>query len=157
VIGLALALLLAAAPAGGGLEVHGERDVFATAGVRLAWAVLRGPSEEATQVVIRLVLTGGPYAYYGLDGVDPFTGERRVMTPGGPAPANGVVEVRTARSTFATFPRREIHLYRTREAWNARAPALTIYYLGLPDTAPEFAAEPELDDYLIRAAGVPVR
>ena len=155
-IGLAL-LLVATAPEGAGPELHGERDVFATEGVRLAWAVLRGPSEEATQVVIRLVLAGGPYGYYRLVGVDPFTGERRVMTTRGQAPAGGVLELRTARSTFATYPRREIHLYRTLEAWNAQVPGLTIYYLGLPDTAPEFGAERELDDYLTRAAGRPVR
>ena len=46
--GLALGLMLvlqlppgSVLPPGAGPEVHGERDVFSTDGVRLAWAVLR--------------------------------------------------------------------------------------------------------------------
>ena len=153
---LAPALLLAAQlPLEAGPEVHGERDAFSGPGVALVWAVLRGPLDEATQVVIRVVLTAtagspSPYAYVRLYGGDPFSGERRVMAPGGRVP--GTADLRTPRSTFADFPRREIRLYRTPEAWSADVPALTIYYLGLPDTTPEFVSEPALEAYLDGAA-----
>ena len=153
---LAPALLLAAQlPLGAGPEVHGERDVFAGPGVALVWAVLRGPSDEATQVVIRVVLAAtvagpSPYAYVRLYGIDPFSGARHVMLPGGQVPTTA--DLRTPRSTFADFPRREIRLYRTQEAWSADVPALTVYYLGVPDTTPEFVAEPALTAYLDGAA-----
>src|ERR671936_810579 len=49
-----VAALMLAAQAGAGPEIHGERDVFSAPGVVLAWAVLRAPVEEDTQVVIRL-------------------------------------------------------------------------------------------------------
>jgi hypothetical protein len=153
---LAPALLLAAQlPLGAGSEVHGERDVFAGPGVALVWAVLRAPFDEATEVVIRVVLTAtadgpSPYAYVRLYGIDPFGGERRVLTPGGLL--SGTTELRTPRATFAEFPRRELRLYRTLEAWSADAPALTIYYLGVPDTTPEFLSEPALKAYLDGAA-----
>ena len=148
--GLALALLLAAQPGPGvGSEVHGERDVFTAPGVVLAWAVLRAPAEEDTQVVIRVVLTAPTYAYVRVWGVDPFTGERRVMTPGGRVA--GMVHLMTPRRTFVDHPRREIRLYRTEEEWKADRPALTIYYLGVPDTTPEFVTEAALAKYLADA------
>ena len=146
--GIALALLLAA---GAGPEVHGERDVFSTGGVRLGWAVLRAPVEEETQVVIRLALGSSPYYYVRMYGVDPFSGERRLMTPG--VRSHQTVDLRTPRQTFAGYPRREIRLYRTDEEWSADVPALTIFYLGVPDTTPEFASEPALTAYLDGAIG----
>jgi hypothetical protein len=132
-----------------GHEVHGERDVFTVPGVVLVWAVLRAPAEEETQVVIRVVLTEGTYAYVRVLGVDPFSGDRRVMTPGGHVA--GMVHLMTARRTFADHPRREIRLYRTEDEWKADAPALTIYYLGVPDTTPEFASEAALATYFAEA------
>jgi len=52
------------------------------------------------------------------------------------------------RAGFADFPRREIHLYASEADWRARKPALTVYYLGVPDTTPEFTSEAALDAYL---------
>ena len=148
--GFALALLLAAqVQPGGATEIHGERDVFAAPGVVLAWAVLRTPTEEDTQVVIRVVLTADTYAYVRMWGVDPFSGERRVMTPGGRIA--GMVHLMTPRRTFVDHPRREIRLYRTEQEWKADRPALTIYYLGVPDTTPEFISEAALAQYLADA------
>jgi hypothetical protein len=71
------------------------------------------------------------------------------MTPGGRVA--GMVHLMTPRRTFADHPRREIRLYRTEGEWKADAPALTIYYLGVPDTTPEFASEAALASYLTEA------
>ena len=38
------------------------------------------------------------------------------------------------------------------EDWRARRPALTVYYLGVPDTTPEFASEDRLFAYLATAS-----
>ena len=152
----ALALLLAVQLSGcatprlaAGQEVHGERDVFTAPGVVLVWAVLRTPAEEDTQVVIRVALSADAYSYVRMWGVDPFSGERRVMAPGGRVA--GMAHLLTPRRTFADHPRREIRLYRTEKEWTAETPALTIYYLGVPDTTPEFATESALAAYLADA------
>jgi len=155
---LLTALALAAQlPLGAGLEVHGERDVFTAPGVTLAWGVLRGPIEDETQVVIRVVLTLGPYYYVRLYGIDPFSGDRRLMAaservpdkfPGAGLLPRRMIDLRTPRHTFAGHPRREIRLYRTEGEWSADVSALTIYYLGVPDTTPEFVSEPALTTYL---------
>ena len=165
--GVALALLLAAQlppgsplPLGAGPEIHGERDVFSNRDVVIVWAVLNAPVEEDTQVVIRVELGDGPYRYVRLYGIDPFSGDRRLMGPLGRVPdpkhVPGLLPrptetLRTPRNTFAGHPRREIRLYRTFREWEADVPALTIYYLGVPDTAPEFVSEIALAEYLANA------
>ncbi|HSB73974.1 MAG TPA: hypothetical protein VLT62_31995 [Candidatus Methylomirabilis sp.] len=145
---LALLLLLLAPPcpaAAAGQQVHGENSVFAGHGVAVAWAVLKGATEAETQVLIRIVPAGGGYAYVSLEGIDPFTQKRQEILAG--QPLGRQADVRSPRATFADFPRREIHLY-TLEGWRAGQPTLTVYFLGLPDTAPEFTSEAALLAYL---------
>jgi len=149
---LVLVLLLLAMPTlapGQSQEVHGENSVFAGHGVAIAWGVLKGAVEEETQVVLRIVPMGESFAAVRIEGVDPFTQNRQVIVDGR-ALGDGL-DVRTPRGTFADFPRREIHLYRTDADWQARKPTVTIFYLGLPDTTPEFTSEAALFAYLAEA------
>ena len=149
---LAVALILLACPrlaTGQAREVHGEDSVFAGHGVAIAWGVLRAAAEERTAVVLRIAPTGEAAAYVSVEAVDPFTRERRPVLSG--APLTGPVEARSPRQMFGDFPRREIHLYRTADDWRAGRPSVTIYYLGVPDTTPEFVAEAALATYLADA------
>lgn len=149
---LVLALVLLVWPtlaAGQGQQLHGADSVFSGHGVAIAWGVLRGPAEEQNQVVIRIVPTGEPYAYVSVEAVDPFSRERRWVLPG--RPLADLPDVRSPRRSFADLPRREIHLYRTADDWQAAKPALTVYYLGVPDTTPEFPSEAALLRYLAGA------
>ena len=157
---LALALVLLVMPIlarGQGLEIHGENSVFAGYGVAIAWGILKGATEEQTQVIARIVPAGEGFAAVRIEGVDPFTQSRHVFIDG--RSLHDRLDVRTPRGTFAEFPRREILLYRTDADWKARSATVTIYYLGLPDTTPEFISEAALFTYLdealakIRSAG----
>jgi hypothetical protein len=47
-------------------------------------------------------------------------------------------------------PRREIHLYASQADWRIGGLGLTVYYLGVPDTTPEFTTEAALEAYLAR-------
>jgi hypothetical protein len=129
-----------------GTELHGASDVFGAPGVAVAWAVLRAPVEDDTQVVIRLRSTDAAYGYVRVDAIDPFSGARVVGRPGGPIA--GTTDIRALRRSFADHPRREIRLYRTTDDFLRDAPGLTIYYLGVPDTTPEFVSEAALNAYL---------
>lgn len=148
---MVLAALLAwpTLAAGQGQELHGQDSVFAAPGVAIAWGVLRGAAEAETQVIVRIARRGEAYRVVSVEAVDPFTRERRPVLDG--RPLEDQVDVRTPRSAFADFPRREIHLYRTADDWRARRPALTVYYLGVPDTTPEFTLEAALFAYLASA------
>ncbi len=146
---LVVALVLLAMPTlaqGQGQEVHGENSVFAGHGVAIAWGVLKGATEEQSQVIARIVPAGMVFAAVRIEGVDPFTQNRHVFIDG--QPLRGRLDVRTPRGSFADFPRREIQLYRTDADWQAHQPTVTIFYLGLPDTTPEFASEATLFTYL---------
>ena len=141
----ALALGLAVAASGQEREVHGESSAFVGHGVAMAWGILRAPSEADTQVVLRVARAGGDHVAVSVDGVDPFTQRRQAFLA--LSPLGDALDVRTSRDTFADFPRREIHLYTAADRDVGR-PGLTVYFLGLPDTTPEFASEAALGAYL---------
>jgi hypothetical protein len=126
--------------------VHGGDSVFLSPGVGIAWGVLRAPTEEETVVVTRVSNPMARYAYLRVEGVNPFTGRRTVVVEGVPLGARA--DVKSPRAGFADFPRREIHLYATEAEWRARKPTITVYYLGVPDTTPEFTTQAALDAYL---------
>ena len=141
-----ITLLSAPAPvAGQEQQVHGENSSFLGNGVAMVWVVLRGTSEEDTQVILRIAPAGGEFAAVSLDGVDPFTQQRREFLARRPL-GNGL-EVRTPRASFADFPRREIHFYAA-GGQNAKGPRLIVYFMGLPDTSPEFNSEAALKQYV---------
>jgi len=131
-----------------GEMVHGENSEFAGHGVAMAWAILKAPVEEQSQVVVRIVRLEPSYASLSIEGVDPFDQRRQEVL--GRTTMGEVFETRVARGTFAEFTRREFHFY-TAQDEQARVPSLTVYYMGVPDTAPEFLAESALSAYLTDA------
>jgi len=141
-VGVLLLVLPNHVPAAG-QEIHGENSSFAGHGVAMVWGVLRGVREDDTQAVLRIALAGGPYAAVSIDGVDPFTRARRVLFARNPLGTS--LDVRMPRVTFADLPRREIHFFTGAEAATS---ALTVYFMGLPDTTPEFNSEAALQTYL---------
>jgi len=128
-----------------GQQIHGENSRFLGHGVAMVWGVLRGAREEETRVVLRIALAGGEYSAVSVEGVDPFTGARRVLLPRGPL--DTLLDVWTSRATFADLPRREIHFY-SKTGGEMQPPAFTVYFMGLPDTTPEFNSEAALVGYL---------
>lgn len=141
---LASSLLLAAHaahPADALREMHGSADAFAAPGMALAWGVLRGADEARTVVVVRIAVDPTLYGDVTVTGSDPFSAQKDAM-PAVPK-GGGVVDVRVPRAHFAAFPRTDLQFH-------APAPnaSLRVYYLGVPDTTPEFNDEDKLDAYL---------
>lgn len=122
-------------------EMHGSADAFAVPGMALAWGVLRGADDARTVVVVRIVVDPTLYGDVTATGSDPFSTQKDAM-PAVPK-GGGVVDVRVPRAHFAAFPRTDLQ-------FRAQAPnaALRVYYLGVPDTTPEFNDEGKLDAYL---------
>jgi len=99
----ALVLVLFAMPAlatGQGSEVHGENSTFAGHGVAMAWGILKGATEEETQVILRIVPTGTAFSAVRIEAVDPFTGSRRAVLDG--HPLRDPLDVRTPRGRSPT-------------------------------------------------------
>ena len=124
-------------------EVHGSGDAYASAGVALAWGILRGADEASTQVVIRVAADPKVYPLVAAVSRNPFSGKEQVLLAA--TPTGGHVDVRVARAQFAEFPRSELRFYAS--ATTTDPPALVVFYLGVPDTAPELVGEAKLDAY----------
>lgn len=142
---LALLALVAHAQAAP-LSVHGSGDGFATPGAKLAWAIARGASEASTFVVVRVVVERAKYPWLAVVGVDPFTKAELVRLP--PTKVDASYDVRMPRSSIADHPNTEFRLFASEGDARAGAPALVVYYHGVPDTAPEFADAGKLSQYL---------
>jgi len=136
---------------GQGALAHGAESVFATGDVTIVWGVLRASASAEAEVVIRIV-AAPRFRAVSADAVDPFGGARRPVAA--VRSLAGAADIRRPRADFADFPRLEVHLY---DNAAAGAPALTVYYLGVPDTTPEFTAPPALlrylEDAVARASG----
>ena len=155
-VGLALASVAAvnSDAADAPREVHGMADLFAAPGVALAWGVLRAASETATVVVVRIVTNPASYPWLAVAGFDPFTQRTQTLLPA--MRIAGVTEVRLARAHFADFPRTEFRFYESAAAAQQDGQALVVFFLGVPDTTPEFVTEDKLQSYLgDRVARVP--
>ena len=126
--------------------VHGSLDAFAARGVALAFGVLRGKDEATTQVVVRVEADRARYGALAVDGVDPFTKASQPLVPA--APIDGVRLVRIPRARFAELPRTEWRFFAAASPRPGDAPALLVYYQGVPDTTPEFDDAAKLDAYL---------
>jgi hypothetical protein len=121
-------------------------DAFAAPGVAMAWGVVRGASETATIVVARIVTDPAIYPWLAVTGGDPFTHRTEPVLAA--TPSAGVIDVRSPRAHFADFPRTEFRLYESAAAAQQDVPALVVFFLGVPDTTPEFATGDKLQAYL---------
>lgn len=142
-----LSALVRADAAGAPRELHGMADTFAAPGLALAWGVLRGANEATTTVVVRIATDPEKYGRMDVVGIDPFSKQEQSLRPA--MASTGMIDVREPRARFADFPRTEIRLHESEAAVRSGAPALTVFFLGVPDTTPEFASEEKLEAYLV--------
>ena len=138
-------------------ELHGKSDAFAVPGISLAWGVLRGADEATTLVVLRIVADPSRFSAVTVKGTDPFT--QRTVTMLTSTPVSGPLELRIPRAHFADFPRTDLRFERAMAAMQLDAQSVIVYFVGVPDTTPEFTSPAALDaslaDRIARAAGAP--
>ena len=142
-----IGLLLASPLAAQETRVHGENSTFTSPSVKLSWAVRRGASETDTLAIVRVIADAG-HRFIRLDGVDPFSKDRKVFVAA--HPFDGATDLAVPRANFADHPSTEFHFFASAEDAAANKPKLTVFYLGIPDTTPEFARAGEVDAYLDR-------
>lgn len=125
--------------------LHGADGIFVSPDAAIVWAVLKQPAGDKATVWLRVVNSTRKFGFVSIDGVDPFTKKRERVEAGKKLEAE--LRIASDRDTFADLPSREVHFYRTEADLRANTPALTIYYLGVPDTTPEFSTAAAMDDY----------
>lgn len=133
-------------------SLHGAHEVFVSPDAAIVWAVLKTPSttnSDKASVWLRIVNTNNKFSHLSIDGVDPFSKRRERVQPGKSVQTEARIE--SDRDTFSDLPSREVHFYRSEADLRAEKPALTVYYLGVPDQTPEFSTRAALDSYLSAA------
>ena len=131
--------------------LHGADAVFATDDLGIVWGVQKlsatGTSNgDKATIWLRVVNRTGKYTHVAVDGVDPFSKKRERVTP--VTPLGRDVNLAADRDSFADLTSREIHVYRSAADAAADTPAVTVFYLGVPDTVPEFSDKAKLDAWL---------
>lgn len=146
---LAAACLLAAAlaPPSGRCEtreIHGADSSFRSGPIGICWGMLRGASGSDVQVVIRIrVLSeeAPPYQDFAVEAVHPLTKAAEWAVPRRPLEKDNTAAA--TREAFKRLTGRRIHFYES----SAAEPQLVVYYMGVPDTAPELADAAQLEQY----------
>ncbi len=147
---LAVALVLSArAGMTQGMITHGANSIAMIGpGLRLAWTIRRGANEAETLVVIRVVATEGLFHFIRVDGADPFSKVEKVLVA--TRALDHEADLVIPRAQFADYPSTAFQFFKSGEDAAANKPALTVFYLGVPDTTPEFADQAAAEAYLDR-------
>lgn len=150
---LALLFILAAGrPAVAGTEIHGADSSFRAQGITILWAILKGASEETSFVHVRILhdrAAAPGLQFYRVEAVDPFSKEREWVTGGEPLGAMQTLKI--VRTAFRDKTERWLHFYADKASLEKGSASLTIFYHGVPDTAPELLTEADLEAYLTGA------
>jgi hypothetical protein len=125
--------------------LHGADGIFVVPDAAIVWAVLKQPSGDKATVWLRVVNSTRKFSHVAVDGVDPFSKKRERIEAG--TRLETEARIASDRDTFSDLPSREVHFYRTETDWRTSTPALTVYYLGVPDTTPEFSTRAAMDEY----------
>ena len=122
---------------------HGSSDVYAAPGIGIVWGIERGASDAEAVVVIRIATDPATYPWLTVRGVNPFTNAETPLLQ--PTVVERSVDVRIPRAQFADHPRTEVRLYATQGAARSDTASVTVFYLGVPDTTPEFVDRAKLE------------
>lgn len=145
-------ILLTVRPALAATEIHGADSSFRAEGITILWAILKGSSEENSLVHIRIfhdAAAAPAITLFGVEAVDPFSKERAWVMKD--VPLRTIQTLKIVRTDFRDKTERRLHFYTDREALEKGRPVLTIFYHGVPDTAPELISEVDLEAYLAQA------
>ncbi len=123
-------------------EMRGAEPTFATAGVALAWGILRGTGDAPPVVDVRLAVDPMTYPRVIVVGRDAEASRERLLASSLTA---GLTDVRVARSAVERYARTEFRFFATAKPVPRESPALVVYFVGLPGATPEFPNEARLD------------
>ena len=128
-------------------DYHGADSVFKAKDVAVVWAILKGSDDEHSTVVICIesLSAGRPvYQTFSVSAVHPFSSDEKWLVRNETFGKKNLV--RSSRASFRDMPGRRILLFKTNE--ENQKPDMVIYYMSIPDTAPEFLDPEQLNNYL---------
>lgn len=149
---LLFSFVMESSRAQGKREYHGADSLFEKEGIVILWAILKGSTEESSWVYIKIIQTGGgpaSFQLFGVEAVDPFSNQKEWVVRGEPLKKENIAK--SIRATFREKTARRVLFYEKAEDLSKETPAMIVYYLGVPDTSPEFMTEREMENYFKQA------
>ena len=130
-------------------EYHGADSIFQAEGIAIFWAILKGKDDESSLVYINLIRpeeAGSQFHKYSVLAVDPFSKKQEWVHEGKEFEENTLLTLN--RASFRDMTERRFFFYKgDDETYVAEKPDMTVYYLSIPDTAPEFLKEDHIKKY----------
>ena len=129
-------------------EYHGADSVFQAEDIAIFWAILKGADDESSQVYIKIFAldeTSKKFVKFSVLAVDPFSKEEQWVCEGKEFQPQNLLILN--RASFKDMMERRFFFYATEETEEAKKPGMVVYYLSIPDTAPEFLKADELEAY----------
>jgi len=144
--------IMESSQAQGKREYHGADSIFEKEGMIMLWAILKGSTEESSWVYIKIIQTGGgpaSFQLFGVEAEDPFSNQKEWVVKAEAFKKENMVK--SIRASFREKTARRVLFYEKAEDLLKENPAMIVYYLGVPDTSPEFMTEREIENYFEKA------
>lgn len=134
------------------VSFHGADSVFRKEGITVIWALLKGDDLSDSTVYLKLIATEevrDDLKYYSVRASDPFSDREEWLIVGEELKEINILKL--GRELFEDLTAREILFYqdsaRDKDSFQGEEESLSIYYLSLPDTTPEFTSIDQLEKY----------
>lgn len=135
-------------------EYHGADSVFKANGISIFWAILKGSEESDSWVYIKITNPEDDlkqFHVFGLIATDPFSDSEEWIIKGEKLKKENIIKLN--RESFKKMMGRTFFFYQNEkiEDYQSEIPDMIVYYLSVPDTAPEFLTLEKLIAYFKEA------
>ena len=144
--------IMESSQAQGKREYHGADSIFEKEGIIILWGIFKGSTEETSWVYIKIIHKegdSGSFQIFSVEAVDPFSNQKEWVVKGEAFKKENMVK--SIRASFREKTARRVLFYEKAEDLLKENPAMIVYYLGVPDTSPEFMTEREIENYFEKA------
>ncbi|MBU8913989.1 MAG: hypothetical protein KOO61_08205 [Spirochaetales bacterium] len=145
-LAVAMFLLLAVPLYSQNAEYYGADSVFAIDDIAVFWAILKGPEIATSTVYINIVPldpNDSELTTFSVVGANVFTGEEEILVDSAPLEEENLILKEYGH--FYSFAERRLLFYG--DEGTIDDPLVEIYYVGVPDTAPEFLKEEHIQAF----------
>lgn len=128
------------------IEYHGADSIFAVDDIAVFWAILKGPDINTSKVYINIVpldLNKLEFTRYSVVAANVFSGEEEIIIDFQSLENENLII--QEYGSFSMMSKRRLLFYCTDDS--SDNPNMEIYYIGVPDTAPEFSAEEQIQAF----------
>jgi len=134
----------------GSSEYHGADSTFKANGISIFWAILKGPEESSSWVHIKIISQEDnlkQFHTFGLIASHPFSDSEEWIIKREKLKKENIIKLN--RESFKEMMKRTFFFYKSEkiEDYRSEIPDMTVYYLSVPDTAPEFLTLEKLEAY----------